>query len=133
MRNLVLLAGLICSQLLTAQTKQLETFYFNGKVKSEYTYQNESNYFVKNFYQTGVLMEKGQFENGLMHGVWKRYDENGLLQATGEYNKGFKQGEWTIYNPINQSKTRVLYERNRILKSIETDAAGNTVAERINN
>jgi antitoxin component YwqK of YwqJK toxin-antitoxin module len=133
MKILVLLAGLICSQLLTAQTKKLETYYFNGKLKSEYIYTDESNYIVKNYYSNGQLMEKGQFEGGLMSGVWIRYDEKGQVQATGSYDKGLKQGEWVIYNPVSMSKTYVQYDKNRIIRSSETDAAGNVIAERVNN
>jgi antitoxin component YwqK of YwqJK toxin-antitoxin module len=52
---------------------------------------------VKNYYESGLLWQQGQYRQGKEHGPWLFYDERGRLQFEGSYDNGEPTGEWYEY------------------------------------
>ena len=40
------------------------------------------------YHENGQLIDKGNYKDGLMHGLWEEYDENGTLKKTEIWEMG---------------------------------------------
>jgi antitoxin component YwqK of YwqJK toxin-antitoxin module len=125
----LLFAFLISSVGLFAQSKEINTFYDNGAIKSTYHYSDASNYEVVNYYISGKIMESGRFVNGKMDGMWVSYSESGLKSGEASYTRGEKSGEWKMYDETGSLRCKVMYANNRILNAVNFDASGRSIAE----
>jgi antitoxin component YwqK of YwqJK toxin-antitoxin module len=56
------------------------TYYESGALNSELIYSNEGSYSIKEYYEHGVPMRKGQFKNHQHTGTWYYYAEDGRLR-----------------------------------------------------
>ncbi|MBK9255985.1 MAG: toxin-antitoxin system YwqK family antitoxin [Saprospiraceae bacterium] len=66
-----------------------QTFYEDGTLKSEKTYQNNVlTGIAKGFHPNGKLKEEVQIENNMENGPFKEYHPNGQLQWQGTYLNG---------------------------------------------
>ncbi|WP_298423794.1 hypothetical protein [uncultured Kordia sp.] len=50
------------------------------------------------FYKSKQLAEKGNFKNGLKHGVWHEWLESGALEKVIHWKKGVLHGKFISYN-----------------------------------
>lgn len=62
--------------------------YDNGRLNGE----------VKEFFETGVLMKKGQYLNNRKVGVWEDYHPNGVKSAEYRYKNGIRHGWAYVYS-----------------------------------
>ncbi len=129
MRSLIVLAFFIMSLGLTAQNREVRTYYDNGTLKSTYRYTSASNYEVTNYYPSGKIMESGRFINGKMDGAWTSYAVNGIRTSEGLYKNGEKIGEWKLYDDNGSLRQKLVYEANRVINSTPYHRPANAVAE----
>jgi antitoxin component YwqK of YwqJK toxin-antitoxin module len=129
MKYFLSLVCLIAGLVLNAQTKELKTYFDNGKLKSTYNYQDAANYTVQNFFENGNLMETGRFVNAKMDGIWVNYSENGQRAGEAFYSNGVKTGDWKVYDLTGMLKYKITYQNDRIVNAISLDANGQNLAE----
>lgn len=80
--------------------KGLVTIYFksNGKKAEESEYQNGILHGVsKKYSDKGILIEEVVFENGKLNGLAKYYELSGNLKEQGVYKDGKRIGKWEFY------------------------------------
>lgn len=74
------------------------TYYANGKLTEELTYEKGSREGPNNYYSPdGVLLKKLQYINDQLHGPAEYFDSNGNLTIKGQYVNGKKHGLWKYY------------------------------------
>ncbi len=61
-------------------------------------------------YENGNLQHSGQYENGLMEGVWKYFYEDGSLYLKGNSKNGKRDGNWTTYKPDGTIESEELFK-----------------------
>ena len=85
-----------------------EEFYEDGQLREKI--KPKGNIFFKEaFYPNGKLSEKGQFENGVMSGIWQEYHEKEIWK--GEYDSsGSRSGTWKVYDYNNKHIEDVLFD-----------------------
>ena len=49
-------------------------------------------------YENGILIQEGNFSNGLLHLQGKTYYSNGQLEYSGEFHRGYRHGNGTLYS-----------------------------------
>lgn len=113
---------------LSAQTKELKSFYDNGIVKSVYRYSSTQDYEFTNYYPSGKVMESGRFVNGKMDGLWTSWSESGIKTAESRYTNGERNGEWRVYDESGALRYKVVYDANKIV-STTGNAPSKSVAQ----
>ena len=111
------------------QNRELSTFFDNGNIKSRYEYTSAQTYSFSNYYQSGKLMETGNFLNGKLDGTWNTYNEAGFKTAEAFYKVGEKIGEWKIFDEHGALRYKITYDSKKILKASNFDPDGHQVAE----
>lgn len=75
-----------------------QTYYPNGQLTEELTYQEGVLQGPNNFYsEEGVLIKKLAYSNDELHGPAEYYDASGNLTIKGQYVRGKKHGLWRYY------------------------------------
>jgi hypothetical protein len=57
----------------------------------------------------GVVVRSGEFRQGRMNGVWKRYSESGRLIDEGPWKDNRPDGTWTFYDTLGNVHHQTLY------------------------
>lgn len=88
--------------------KPLETSTFNqdGKLDGERTL----------YFESGKIMVKEHYKNGVYTGPYQSYYENGGLESEGQFADNARTGLWKLYfdNPKNVLKQEVTFKDNMI-------------------
>jgi antitoxin component YwqK of YwqJK toxin-antitoxin module len=71
--------------------------YPKGKLKSEVTHKNDSEVYVKNYYETGKIKAVGKFVNRKKDSTWVYYNANQIMISVENYKLGVKHGTWRNY------------------------------------
>jgi uncharacterized protein YdhG (YjbR/CyaY superfamily) len=104
---------------------QEKTHYQNGQK----IYESNGNRLTY-FYKSGKIKAEGIYENEMMQGEWKFYDEAGALIQTGHFKDHKKEGLWERYE-----KGRLTYREtfvdNKIVKNKEGVPAKKDTPENI--
>ena len=117
-----------------------ESWYENGKKKSEENYNGLSNrkspngkkcldgvgifYFspvschydfirdgeYQEWYENGKMKELGNYKSGKQDGLWKSWYKNGKLQEMGTYKAGYKDGVWKTWNENGKLESTWQYD-----------------------
>lgn len=65
------------------------TYHQNGKISDEMFFKNDcGNGTCNRFNEKGILIESGNYLNGLYHGKWKYYDNSGNMKIIRVYEFG---------------------------------------------
>jgi len=51
-----------------------------------------------NFNETGQLLSRGNYVNGMVDGFWRAWHENGKIRWEGHYFNGKQDGLWLFWN-----------------------------------
>lgn len=129
MRNLMIACLMFCSIFAFAQQKELHTFYEDGSLKSAYSYSDENNYTVVNYYPSGTVMETGSFLNGNLNGTWISFSAKGIKTGEAVYVNGSREGEWKMFDDAGNVRYKINYAANRIVSANSYDSNGKLVAE----
>ena len=82
-------------------TGSSETHYENGKLRHSGQYENGLMEGIwKYFYEDGQLFMKMTFERGIMNGLTETFYENGTPNLKGYSKNGKREGKWTTYKII---------------------------------
>ena len=74
------------------------TYYKNSKIAAEVSFVNGFKQGIsKSFSQSGILINKINYEAGEMDGIAEFYDKEGQLIKKGTYLNGLKHGSWFEY------------------------------------
>ncbi len=80
------------------------------------------------FYETGELMVKGMFVNGIREKEWLFYYKDGTLQQKGNYSAGKPQGLWKWWYPNKQLLREETFRKGKEDgEVIEYDSLGNVI------
>ena len=63
-----------------------------------FTSNNPGNWYVKQYYENGNLMEEGWLLNDKKIAYWFYYYEKGTIKLEGNYTNNLKQGAWKSYS-----------------------------------
>lgn len=75
------------------------TYHENGKVATDFNIkEGKIAGEAKFFYESGELLESGEYVNGLKNGVWTKVSKDGKVLGTASFKDGDKDGEWFIYD-----------------------------------
>jgi len=58
----------------------------------------------------GVVVRSGEFRQGRMNGVWKRYSESGRLVDEGPWKDNRPDGTWTFYDTLGKIHHQTTYQ-----------------------
>lgn len=72
-------------------------YYIDGSKKQNDYYVKGELQYVKKFYNTGMIEEVINYENGREHGFYYKFYENGNMQEVCYYRDGFKHGPYHKY------------------------------------
>ena len=107
MKNIMIIAVLLCTAAISAQSNKT-TFEKDGDlVKATY------------FHANGEIAQVGQFLEGKLHGEWKMYNEAGKKIAMGEYMRGKKTGKWFFWQ--NEALNEVDFQNSKIVSVTQWD------------
>ncbi len=126
------------------QTKEVVSFYKDGKPKMEQVYSksNGTKVIVKEiqYYENGNIKMEGELKEGFRNGKWvfwfehgsiwsegfftdgirtgetKVYHENGKLFYEGVYHEGQKHDTWNFYNEQGHLVNQVLFDQGKFVK-----------------
>lgn len=74
-------------------------YFASGSVKEELVIKDgKLNGVVVKYYENGVKMEVGNYDNNLKFGLWTRFNTSGLLIAEASYKNDKKDGTWAVYD-----------------------------------
>jgi len=124
MKKLIILAVVAFSFNSFGQQNGNTEYYENGQVKTQITPTGSNSVIVKNFDEQGRLTETGTRENGFKNKSWVSYDANGNVAVIGNFDNGFRNGTWLVFNPNGKVKYEIVYEKNRIVSSIDWENDG---------
>jgi len=86
-------------------------YYRTGEVKIKCEFDNGVPDGSWNFYyDDGDIAEKGSFSEGLKNGSWYFYHKNGKLSLQAEYENGEKSGVWSYYDTFGNLTERIDYD-----------------------
>jgi antitoxin component YwqK of YwqJK toxin-antitoxin module len=86
------------------------SYYVSGKVKSRgFFQQNAAEDRWEYFYENGNLKMAGDLRRNKREGIWKFYYENGKPQSEGTYDGGVRQGYWKFYYESGLTKSEGSY------------------------
>lgn len=66
----------------------------NGSLQVNFKDDAPNGRFTK-YYDSGIIKEEGNMDNGELHGYFASYDKSGNLVESGKYKRGYKHGNWT--------------------------------------
>lgn len=75
------------------------------------------------YYDTGELMLRENYENGILHGQFSTYHPNGTLMSEGVYTMGSREGYFHGYGEDGIQIKSLLFIGNRLIESTETAKA----------
>ena len=74
-----------------------------------------------NFYENGVIMQKGSFNiDGLPHGEWASFNMDGKELCSGNYKNGLRVGVWNIQ--LDKEIQSVYYFNSKIINAQQNDS-----------
>ena len=129
MRAFIILMFVSISISVTAQSRELSTYFDNGNLKSRYEYANSQNYAFTNFFLSGKVMETGSFVNGKKDGTWITFNESGVKTAEAFYKLGEKTGEWKIFDELGNLKYKVAHDANKLTQANNIDSDRHATAD----
>ena len=106
-------------------------WYFKGKVnknKGGYTGQLLEDIYEKTTLN-GILIEKGEFENGTKSGRWKIWDMHGNILQDMNWKEGKKHGTFWEIDTISEIVTSGKY-RNNLLNGNFTKSLNDSIVEK---
>lgn len=98
------------------------SFYPSGENKTVLTFLNNGTCNYEEFYQNGVLREKGSTETNelLKTGTWITQFDNGKLETKGNYKSGFKVGKWDYFASNGDFIRNETYDEGGTMKNSKT-------------
>ena len=100
MKKHIIIAAILVTGLVSAQSVAPKLEAFGQLVKATYYYEN------------GQIQQEGFFRDGKLEGQWVAYDTTGNKKSVGEYNKGIKSGKWLFWS--DALLTEVNYSDNMV-------------------
>ncbi|MDA9563371.1 hypothetical protein N9R81_01705 [Flavobacteriales bacterium] len=89
----VIAAVLISSTAFCGSGKVLRTEQFeSGKIKAVYTEVAKGSVEVVNYWENGIVREKGQYLDGKLSGTWMSYSEEGTKVSEATFEQGKRTG-----------------------------------------
>lgn len=73
----------------------------------------------ESYYESGIIMNKQTYINGMDNGEWKYYFQNGKLETSAEFTNNKKSGQWRYYYD-NGSLRQISYYKDGLKDSIWT-------------
>lgn len=108
------------------------TYHENGIKKTDFTIQSGKIVgTAKFFYESGELMESGNYSDGLKDGAWTKYSKTGGVIGVASFKSGEKDGQWLIFNNQGKKLFEMYYtngERSGTWK--QWDEKGNLISEK---
>ncbi len=65
---------------------------------------------VQDYYMSGAIQMKGEYEKDLRNGVFLYYSEDSLYESAGRYSEGFKVGKWEYFHDNGKIMSEVRYQ-----------------------
>ncbi|MBQ8651218.1 MAG: hypothetical protein IJ481_01675 [Alphaproteobacteria bacterium] len=82
------------------ETRKIESFYPNGNIRVQATYNGEAlDGEFKTFHQNGLVQQVANYKNDKLHGDYIVYDEFGDIQVKAHYREGLRHGTYTVFYP----------------------------------
>jgi antitoxin component YwqK of YwqJK toxin-antitoxin module len=79
------------------------------------------------FYRGNQLYQKGTFDRGVKHGVWKYWNKNGRINRTEEWKKGQLHGKVIHYTTQGQDSLMMRYRKGKLKKEKGLEESQNLI------
>lgn len=79
---------------------------------------------VRDYYSTGNVQMKGNYRDGMQHGVFRYYSNTRKYESAGRYDKEMPVGKWEYFHN-NGTLHREVYYTDRVFTKSVYDTAGN--------
>ncbi|HCS20871.1 MAG TPA: toxin-antitoxin system YwqK family antitoxin [Bacteroidetes bacterium] len=111
-------------------TGRQTTYHANGNIDADFNVSNGRIVgMAKFFYESGELMESGNYVDGLKEGVWIKQSKTGVTIAKASFKNGEKDGEWFIYDNSGKKLFEMHYTAGKRSGTwYQWDADGNLIS-----
>ena len=127
MRNLTIALLLFAFTGLNAQDQL--SYHPDGSLQEKRWVEDGRVQFVK-YHINGQVEERGAFAAGKADGIWKRYDDSGKLLARVRFVNGLREGKCFYTNFNGEVQYHLEYAQGQLVHGAELNADGEVIAVR---
>jgi antitoxin component YwqK of YwqJK toxin-antitoxin module len=129
MKKLIILAVVAFSFNSFGQQNGTTEFIEDGNIKVQVSPTGGNTAIVKKYDEEGRLIESGSWKNGYKDKSWVSYDAKGNVAVIGNFDNGVRNGTWLVFDTNGKVKYEIVYEKNRVISSIDWEKDGVVAAK----